>query len=338
MLVSIRYNFRNPKSWSRSSAYLYNRILDQIAWADEVGFHRVTLAEHHFLEEGFLPALMPVAAAIAARTRRILISTEIFLLPLHHPVRVAEDAAVVDIISAGRLELAVGAGYRAAEYAGFGLRLKERGGRMEECLHILRKCWTEEEFSFEGRYYRLENVRMYPKPVQKPGPRIILGGRTAEVARRAARLADGFQPQDASLWDVYYAELERLGRPQARSPLLSHRPAFVHVSHDPKAAWEILRPHAIYEVEQYRSWGMLPTSSRSDLGTSDESLLKSHWICTPDEAAQTLLQLQTECPAGTFSFAPLLAGMDPELAQSSLALMAEHVLPVLRGAQACSED
>ena len=90
MLMSIRYNFRNPQPWARDSGYLYNRILDQIEWADQVGFDRITFAEHHFLDEGFLPAWMPMMAAVAARTRRVLLGAEILLLPLHHPVRLAE--------------------------------------------------------------------------------------------------------------------------------------------------------------------------------------------------------------------------------------------------------
>jgi alkanesulfonate monooxygenase SsuD/methylene tetrahydromethanopterin reductase-like flavin-dependent oxidoreductase (luciferase family) len=118
MFMSIRYSIRNPPEWALPSGYLYNRILDQIEWAEQAGFDRAAVCEHHFAGDGFLPSLLPMAAAIAARTKRILIGTEILLLPLHHPVRVAEDAAFVDIISGGRFELAVGAGYREEEYAG----------------------------------------------------------------------------------------------------------------------------------------------------------------------------------------------------------------------------
>lgn len=336
MLISIRYNFRNPAAWRRPANELYNRLLDQIAWADGAGFDRVTFPEHHFLDEAFLPSVMPVCAAVAARTKRMLIGTEILLLPLHHPVRMAEDAAIVDIISNGRLELTVAAGYREEEYAGLGMALSQRAGRMEECLQILRWCWTEDEFSFDGRYYQLKNVRVMPKPVQRGGPRLILGGSSPEVARRAARLADGMQPMNPAMWDVYYEELERLGRPVERRKPPPRRPPFLHVSDDPERDWSRLRPHALFEVAQYREWGMAGAASYGDLEPTDESLRATHAIWTPEQTRDYLLVQQVEFPQSTFSFAPLLAGADPEMAQQSLELMAKHVLPALKAAQAAS--
>lgn len=330
MLVSIRYNFRNPAAWARPSSWLYRHALDQIAWADTAGFDRVTFPEHHFLEEGFLPSLMPICAAVAARTRNMVIGTEILLLPLHHPVRLAEDAAIVDIISEGRLELTVAAGYRKEEYAGMGLRLGERVGRMEECLQILRKCWTEDRFSFAGKYYRLRDVSVFPKPVQARGPRLILGGSSPSVAVRAARYADGMQPMDPTLWDIYHAELERLGRPLPRQPVPQRRPPFLHVCEDPERDWEILRPHAQYEVSQYAAWGMAGAATYGDLGSDDHLLRQSHAVWTPEEALSYLRSQQAEFPGSTFSFAPILAGMDPDMAQASLELIASRILPVLK--------
>ena len=330
MLVTIRYNFRNPPQWARPAAYLYGSALDQVEWADKAGFDRVTLAEHHFLDEAFLPSLLPVAAAIAARTKRMLIGTQIFLLPLHHPVRVAEDGAIVDIISDGRFELSVAGGYREEEYAGFGMKLKERAGRMEECLQIVRGCWAEDEFSFQGKYYQLSKVRMFPKPVQRPGPKLILGGATEAVARRAARYADGFLPQVPTIWDAYHDELEKLGRPQPRGAPPPFNPPFVHVTRDPERDWAILRPHAAFEMEQYQVWGLTQSSSYSDGAISEETLRKSHAIWTPEEATAILLKRQADYPDSIFAFAPILAGMDPRMAEQSLELIAAEVLPALR--------
>ncbi|MBV9840982.1 MAG: LLM class flavin-dependent oxidoreductase [Sphingomonadaceae bacterium] len=332
--MSIRYNFRNPREWRRSSAALYNRILDQIAWADEAGFDRVTFAEHHFLEEGFLPSLMPICAAVAARTKRMLIDTEILLLPLHHPVRIAEDAAIVDIISNGRLTLSVAGGYREEEYAALGMKLSERAGRMEECLQILRNCWTKDCFSFDGRYYRLRDVRMFPKPVQPGGPRLVLGGGTMAVARRAARFADDMAPMDPAMWDVYYDELERLGRPAARVPHPTAPPALMHVTETPERDWEAIRPHAIFEVNQYSAWGLTNASSYGDLQPSEDTLRAIHKVWSVNEALEILLARQAEFQDSVFSFAPLLAGMDPELAQRSLGLIAARILPELKAARA----
>ena len=329
MLISIRYNFRNPPRWARPSAWLYNRVLDQIEWADKAGFDRITLPEHHFLDEAFLPGVLVVAAAVAARTKSVLIDTEILLAPLHHPVRLAEDAALVDILSNGRFAMTVAAGYRPEEYEGLGMKLSERGGRMEECLQILKKCWTEEEFSWDGKYYQLKNVRMTPKPAQPGGPKVFLGGGSEPVARRAAHLADGMQPMVPSMWDAYFDELEKLGRPAERRPIPPRPPPYVHVTETPERDWEILRPHALYEMEQYQAWGMMKSSSYGEGQVSDEQLRKSHAIWTPEQAKEVLLQRQKDWPDSIFSFAPILAGQDPEMAQSSLELIATHVLPEL---------
>jgi alkanesulfonate monooxygenase SsuD/methylene tetrahydromethanopterin reductase-like flavin-dependent oxidoreductase (luciferase family) len=224
---------------------------------------------------------------------------------------------------------------REEEYAALGMTLSERAGRMEECLQIVRKCWTEDCFSFDGRYYQLRDVRMYPKPVQPGGPRLILGGGTAAVARRAARLADGMAPMDPAMWDVYHDELEQLGRPAPRVKHAPAPPAFIHVSDTPERDWEVIRPHAIFEVNQYSAWGLTNASSYGDLMPSEETLRAIHKVWTVEEALETLLARQADYPESAFSFAPLLAGMDPELAQRSLDLIAARILPALKAARGC---
>ena len=107
------YDFRNPPQWRQSPERLYGEILDQIVWGENNGFDDVWLSEHHFIEDGYLPSILPIAAAIAARTKRIRIASGVLLLPFHNPVRLAEDIAVVDVISGGRFELGAGVGYKA---------------------------------------------------------------------------------------------------------------------------------------------------------------------------------------------------------------------------------
>jgi alkanesulfonate monooxygenase SsuD/methylene tetrahydromethanopterin reductase-like flavin-dependent oxidoreductase (luciferase family) len=113
------YDFRNPTQWRQPSDRLYGEILDQIAWGENNGFDDVWLSEHHFIEDGYLPSMLPAAAAIAARTKRIRIPLGVLLMPFHNPVRLAEDIAVVDAISGGRFELGVGVGYKVEEFEGF---------------------------------------------------------------------------------------------------------------------------------------------------------------------------------------------------------------------------
>src|ERR1051325_5943594 len=132
------YDFRNPPQWRQSSDRLCREILEQIGWGENHGFDDVWLSEHHFIEDGYLPSILPVAAAIAARTKRIRIASGVLLMPFHNPVRLAEDIAVVDVTSGGRFELGVGVGYKVEEFAWFAVSNKERGGRTNEGLEIIR--------------------------------------------------------------------------------------------------------------------------------------------------------------------------------------------------------
>src|SRR6266705_4244472 len=123
------YDFRNPAQWRQPADRLYGEIFDQIAWAENNGFDDVWLSEDHFIEDGYLPSILPIAAAIAARTKQIRISSGVLLMPFHNPVRLAEDIAVVDVISGGRLELGVGVGFKHEEFEAFGVPVNERGSR-----------------------------------------------------------------------------------------------------------------------------------------------------------------------------------------------------------------
>src|ERR1700747_2365577 len=133
------YDFRNPSQWHQSPDRRYSEILNQIAWGENHGFEDVWLSEHHFIEDGYLPSILPVAAAIAARTKRIRIASGVLLMPFHNPVRLAEDIAVVDVISGGRFELGVGVGFKLEEFDSFGVSFRERGLRTNQSLDIIRR-------------------------------------------------------------------------------------------------------------------------------------------------------------------------------------------------------
>src|SRR6185437_10664707 len=121
MRVGTIVGFQNPAPWRAEWTELYSSTLDFVREAERLGFDQVWLTEHHFADDGYCPALMPAAAAIAAQTSRIRIGTKVMLMPFHDPLRLAEDAAVVDVISGGRLELGIAAGYRLEEFSGFGI-------------------------------------------------------------------------------------------------------------------------------------------------------------------------------------------------------------------------
>src|SRR4051794_38729930 len=156
------YDFRNPAQWRQSSDRLYREILDQIAWGENNGFDDVWLSEHHFIEDGYLPSILPAAAAIAARTNRIRILSGVLLVPFHNPVRLAENIAVVDVISGGRFELGAGVGFKREEFEGFGVPFKERGARTNQSLEIIRRALAGETVTFKSEFFDFKNVKEPP--------------------------------------------------------------------------------------------------------------------------------------------------------------------------------
>ncbi|MBI1885847.1 MAG: LLM class flavin-dependent oxidoreductase [Chloroflexi bacterium] len=177
--------FQKPQGWS--DVDVYRNELDQIRLAEDLGFDAVWLAEHHFQWYGVAADLMVIAGWVAARTQRVRIGTAIVVLPFHHPLRLAEQAAMVDIMSEGRLDFGIGRGYQAAEYAGFGISMDESRARFDECLDVLLKAWTEESFSYEGKYWQVSDVSVLPRPVQQPHPPVYVASwMTPETIKFAA--------------------------------------------------------------------------------------------------------------------------------------------------------
>jgi alkanesulfonate monooxygenase SsuD/methylene tetrahydromethanopterin reductase-like flavin-dependent oxidoreductase (luciferase family) len=336
MQFNLRYDLRNPSQWRRPFERYYAQWLDQVAWADGQGFHRLSLSEHHFVEDGFVPSLLVAAAAIAARTKRIRITLNLVLLPLKHPVQVAEDAALVDIISGGRLDLVLGAGYRRNEFEGYGIPRSERPTRMEEGIEIIRRCWEEDVFSFEGKHWKLKNVRVLPKPVQRPRPKIIMGGNSEAAARRAARIADAFWPVSGRWMEFYRDELRKLGKdpgpePKPPPPDAPPPPWLLHVARDPHAAWRRIAPHAKYEMDEYGGVAATddPNIPMRPVADADELRRRgSHLVLTPEQTVDYGRRLERAYgPAAAMTFHPLLGGMPHELGQECLDLVAREVMP-----------
>ena len=190
--------------------------------AEQVGFDAILVGEHHQHRDGFLPSPLIVSTAVAVRTQKIRIGTGILLLPLYHPVHVAEDAATLDIISNGRLILGVGMGYQAGDFGAFGIPPGQRVSRLEEGIDIIRACWTQDTVSYDGKRFRLDDVAIYPKPLQRPHPPIWVGAMADASIRRAAQYGDAWltgitQPMPNILrhtqaYKAYAGELHRPAR------------------------------------------------------------------------------------------------------------------------------
>jgi probable F420-dependent oxidoreductase len=246
----LSYNFRNPPQWHRPPQDLYAATLEHIEHAERLGYDEVWTSEHHFIADGYSPSVLPVCAAIAARTSRLRIGTRVLLGPFYNPLRLAEDAATVDILSGGRFTLGIGLGYRREEYEGLGISARHRGARLEELVRLLRQAWSPGELSFGGRFHAYRGADVTPKPVQQPIP-VWLGGSSPAAARRAARVADGLLAE-GDLVRVYLEELAR-SRPGSVSRQTVSMP-WALVAEDPEKAWAEVGEHVLYQRRAANGW------------------------------------------------------------------------------------
>jgi probable F420-dependent oxidoreductase len=174
--------------------FVWPMPLDQAQRVEELGFDSLWVSEHMLFYVPTFDAIT-VLAAFAARTQRILLGSAVLLLPLRHPTVVAKEVASLDIISNGRIILGVGVGGEfRPEFVACGVPVEERGRRTNEAIEVMRKLWSESGVNHDGRFFRLEDANMQPKPIQKPGPPIWVAGRSEAAMKRAARLGDGYMP------------------------------------------------------------------------------------------------------------------------------------------------
>jgi len=319
----IRFDLRDPGLAGGSRAERYGAALDMAEWADRHGFAIVTLSEHHGSPDGYLPSPLTFAAAVAARTERIALYVAAVIAPLHDPLRLAEDAAVVDLLSDGRLHLVLANGYVPEELAMFGVAPGERAARTEEAVRVLQQAFTGEPFEHRGR-----TVRVTPPPSRPGRPALLLGGSSEAAARRAARLGLGYQPSTEASWPAYRQACLAAGRADP-GPYLGGDRTVTILAEDPDAAWDELGPHLLHDATAYGSWA---ARGRVDSGYEAVSDLEEvrasgqYRILTP---GALLDELATAGPLGFALFHPLVGGLAPERGWESLRLLEREVLPRL---------
>jgi alkanesulfonate monooxygenase SsuD/methylene tetrahydromethanopterin reductase-like flavin-dependent oxidoreductase (luciferase family) len=321
---TLRFDLRNPPAAGTSMAERYQAALDMAEWADELGFVMIVLSEHHGSDDGYLPSPLTMAAAVAARTRQIRIMVAALVAPFYDPLRLAEDAAVVDNLSGGRLDLVIGAGYVPSEFAMFGVGMDERVRRSAEAITTLRKAWTGEPFEHRGR-----TVRVTPAPCRAGGPTVMMGGSSEGAARRAARLGIPLMPTDGGVWEVFRAETTALGRPDP-GPYLGGDTSFVHLARDVEQGWDEIAPFALHEASSYGRWlsaggqgvakSYRPFESVAELRASGQ-----YRVVRPEELVAEL------SGPGLRSLAihPMMGGIPPKVAWESLRLLEQEVIPKL---------
>jgi alkanesulfonate monooxygenase SsuD/methylene tetrahydromethanopterin reductase-like flavin-dependent oxidoreductase (luciferase family) len=320
MELSLRYDLRAPAFGPASASELYEAALAQAAWADGLGFDRVYLTGHHGSEDGYCPSPVVVGAAIAARTTRIRVQP-VLILPFYEPIKLAEDLAVLDLLSQGRLGLTLVAGYVGEEFARFGVDLADRPELMEAGIRVLRAAWSGEPFEYRGR-----TVHVTPAPHQPGGPKITMGGSAAPAARRAARIADEFRPTAPDLWSVYVDACADAGRDPGPPPP-TRSPSFIHITEDPDEAWKQIAPYALHETNSYGRWIAEAGTKAPYTPAADAEELRArgmYRVVTPDECVELAHDFEL------FELHPLMGGLPPDLSWESLHLFETRVLPELR--------
>ncbi|MHA7835899.1 MAG: LLM class flavin-dependent oxidoreductase [bacterium] len=324
-MFTMRFDMRVP-AFGGPPAELYRTAIEMAAWGEEKGCMAIQVSEHHRSSDGYLPAPMILASAMAARTKTLPIQVAALIVPLHDPVSLAERMAVLDLVSGGRVSYVVAVGYVPAEYAMFGQEMAGRGRRMETSLEVMQRAWRGEEFEYEGR-----PVKVTPLPHTPGGPLLMMGGGSPVVARRAARFGMGMVAMGGN------PDLERIYREaceaEEREPGLfidpdPGTPLSAFVARDPDEAWAKWGPHLLHDAQAYAEWmGDDIESSTKSVAASVEALRAeqgSYRIFSVEEAVAEIEK------RGRLSMQPLCGGLPPEYAWESLQTFADEVLPRVR--------
>lgn len=320
--IQIRYECRAPAEISPMSlAEVYETTLEQVAWIDAQGFPvTINFSEHHCAPDGYLPSPITMAAAAAAITRHVRLQVNV-VLPLWDPLHVAEEAAVLDHISRGRVELLLMGGFVPEEFETFGADAKRRGESMEEGVRVLRQAWTGEPFEYRGR-----RCRITPRPLQRPHPPLFMGAASPAAARRAARLGDGFiaVPMFNSHYVAECASLGRTPRYQGEMPF-----SYLYVCEDPDSTWARLAPYCLYETNMYARWQASGSQGGMFKPVTDPDALRALKIYQPATAAEVLARAPGFAPNDALVLHPLISGLEKELSWEGLRLFFGEVAPHL---------
>jgi alkanesulfonate monooxygenase SsuD/methylene tetrahydromethanopterin reductase-like flavin-dependent oxidoreductase (luciferase family) len=329
MRVGLYFDLRNPHRWRQDPARLHAFTLELCEEADRLGIHSLWFTEHHKFDDGYLSQPLTFAAAVAARTSRARIGTAVLVAPLHHPARLAEEAALVDLISNGRLEIGLGAGYRKPEYELYGASMDGRYGQTDAQIRTLRSLWGDGGVT--------------PQPVQHPIP-LWLGYLGPQGAGRAGRLGTGLLTANAAMWIYYREALVSAGHDPSDGRMAGGIQGWV--SNDPERDWVWVSEHLEYQLNSYRRHMVEGTDqpiprpvdvdkvrSRQPRASTDYFFLE-----TPDRMADRVRAYTAGAPVETVFFWASLAGMSEERAAEHIQLVCNKLAPQLAGQSVQPEE
>jgi alkanesulfonate monooxygenase SsuD/methylene tetrahydromethanopterin reductase-like flavin-dependent oxidoreductase (luciferase family) len=318
--VGVYFDLRNPPGWRRDSSRLYGFTLEMCEEAERLGAHSVWVSEHHLFEDGYLPQTLTYAAAIAARTKRVRVGTAILIAPLHPAVQIAEEAAVVDLVSGGRLELGLGAGYRVPEFALYGADVTRRYGTTDNRARELRQIWADGAVT--------------PAPAQQRVP-IWMGYQGPKGARRAGLLGENLLSANAALYEPYRQGLIDGGHDPAIARMAGGIQGWI--SEDPEADWPTVAEHLRYQVDSYRRYAVEGTENPVPRPI-DPDRLRTHPVGrilgsflqgTPEEAARQIKEHAAGAPVETVYIFASLAGMPEEMVARHVQTICTRLGPLL---------
>jgi alkanesulfonate monooxygenase SsuD/methylene tetrahydromethanopterin reductase-like flavin-dependent oxidoreductase (luciferase family) len=241
---------------------VFRDTLEEVLLAEKLGFESVFISEHHFVENGFFPSPLIALSYLAAKSSRIKIGPGVLLLPLYDPIHVAEDCAVLDIISGGRLILGVGQGYRPEEFRAFGRELRDRPALLREGVTLIRRLWTDPAVSFHGKHFHAEGLPLRPQPIQRPAPPIWIAAKKRRAVELAGEVGDGWFADPITPLSIirnnrtYWEQAVRAASgDQARKSFAYYREFFV--AEDDATAWRIGREPMMDGYRNYLRWGHL---------------------------------------------------------------------------------
>ncbi len=315
--------------------HFFREALAEVARAEELGFDSVWMAEHHGVPDHYWPSPLMALAGFAILTSRLVLGSNVVVVPFYHPVRLAEEIALLDVISQGRVVAGMAIGYKMDEFLLYGASLERRGARFEEALALMKALWSQERVTFQGEHYRVEDARIEPRPVAQPHPPIWIGGWGPFTLRRAAILADAWIPGPT-------ADLTRLLN--AKRTILGHRTA---AGLPERAEWPLTREVIIadtdreardlaerylltaYQKEYGGTWRhpFVDAATASDL---DRLMTNRFLIGSPERVIQALEPFVREFGATHLICRLYLPGMPHRHIMRELQLLAREVMPAFR--------
>jgi len=314
--------------------HYYREALDEVVRAEELGFDSVWMEEHHSVTNHYWPSPLPVLAGFATRTSRLTLGTDIIVAAFHHPVRLAEDVAMLDVISNGRIVLGIAIGYKPDEFALYGVDLEKRGARFEEQLAIMKGLWTQERVQFTGTYYTLEG-RLEPKPVQKPHPPVWIGGWGDITLRRAATLADNWIPgPTADLKRLLAGKQQFLERRRAAglaAPAEWPLTRDVIIADTDQRARELAEEHIMVAYRREYAGGWRHPFIDASIATDLDKLAEGRFIIgSPEQCVRRLRRFVEEYGMTHLICRMFFPGMPHAHILRGLELLAREVMPAFR--------